>query len=133
MSSHGFYFHVKHKHFVPVQTEQAGLIFIEPNKQFFRNNLCIVCTGLHQVQHNTDFKNLIANMEQHPKTLNFGQTVAVAVEHSTLLMDAPTTYAEVLGIIVEKLNRKRPCGANAEDVINLSLATNLERAFGEKE
>lgn len=41
---------------VTVTTKKAGLVVIEQNKKFFWNNLCLVGTGIAQVQPNTDFK-----------------------------------------------------------------------------
>lgn len=110
--------------FVTVQTEKAGLILVNPNKQLFRNTLCLVCTYVAQVQPNTFFKIIIANIGQNQTTLNVVQTVTVAVERRISSVERPITHGEVLRIAVEKLYLKRPSVAKAEEVINASLSNN---------
>lgn len=73
----------KSQTFVTVNTDQNGVIVVEPNKQLFDTNMFLLCTGVAQVMSNTDFRLLVANAGKHPKTLTVGQNFYIVAEHPT--------------------------------------------------
>lgn len=52
--------------FVTFSTENAGLIVIEREENFFDSNLCLVGTGIARVSQNTYFQILIAKVGNNP-------------------------------------------------------------------
>lgn len=80
--------------FVTVNNDQAGLIAVELRKKIFDSSMCLLGTGIEHVTLNTDLRILVANCLKDPKTITVGQTVAVAAEHPTSIMQTTITHVK---------------------------------------
>lgn len=57
--------------FVIDNTEKVLCIVVEPKKELFDRNMCLVGTVMEPVSRNTDFQILIINVGKHPKTFTW--------------------------------------------------------------
>lgn len=125
-------FQLETKTFVTIKTEQSPLIVVEPNKQLFNTNICLLAIGI--VSSHRKYR-LQDTYSQHwdatekaklrPNCRRFSGT-------SSTNDGVQITNGEVIGDAVEKLYSKRACDVKAAGVINRTLEKNQKEFFGEK-
>lgn len=100
---------------------------IEPNKNLFDTDMCLVSNGIAVLELDKTFQIHVANFDETDKRLLTGQAVARMIPHSSNINEAYISHGELIGLVDDKtvlLYCKRIINARDASVVDENLHDN---------